>query len=219
MREGLSTTSYAVLGLLSLRSWTGYELAQQGRRSLRFCWPKEDSVLYEEPRRLVARGLASAVRERNGGRSRNRYEITNEGRRALREWLGEPSGPPRIELEPILRLVFADQGDHEDALRAIAVLRSWAEDQMDSGLEILREYQAGAAPFPDRLHLAALVTRLYSDLFDTVAAFTDFAEAEIKTWPRTDGLGLTPRSKEILDELVQNADRQKRQRRSAEPSS
>ena len=219
MREGLSTTSYAVLGLLSLRSWTGYELAQQGRRSLRFCWPKEDSVLYEEPRRLVARGLASAVRERNGGRSRNRYEITNEGRRALREWLGEPSGPPRIELEPILRLVFADQGDHEDALRAIAVLRSWAEDQMDSGTEILRAYQAGAAPFPDRLHLAALVTRLYSDLFHTVAAFTDFAEAEIKTWPRTDGLGLTPRSKEILDELVQNADRQKRQRRSAEPSS
>ena len=163
-------------------------------------------------------GLASAVRERNGGRSRNRYEITNEGRRALREWLGESSGPPRIELEPILRLVFADQGDHEDALRAIEVLRSWAEDQMDSGLEILREYQAGAAPFPDRLHLSALVTRLYTDLFHTVAAFTDFAEAEIKTWPRTDGLGLTPRSKEILDELVQNADRQKRRRRSAEPS-
>ncbi|HEX4186097.1 MAG TPA: PadR family transcriptional regulator [Stellaceae bacterium] len=218
VREGLSTTSYAVLGLLSLRSWTGYELAQQGRRSLRFCWPKEDSVLYEEPRRLVARGLASAVRERNGGRSRNRYEITDEGRRALREWLAEPGNPPRIELEPILRLVFADQGNREDALRAIVVLRSWAKDLMDSGTEILRGYQAGEAPFPDRLHIAALASRLYVDLFDTFAAFADFAEAEIKTWPRTDRLGLTPRSKEILDELVQRSDRLTPQARSAEPS-
>lgn len=218
MRDGLSTTSYAVLGLLSLRSWTGYELAQQGRRSLRFCWPKEDSVLYEEPRRLVARGLASAVRERNGGRSRNRYEITDEGRRALREWLAEPGNPPRIELEPILRLVFADQGDCEDALRTIAVLRSWAKDLMDSGTEILRGYQAGEAPFPDRLHIAALASRLYVDLFHTFAAFADFAEAEIKTWPRTDRLGLTPRSKEILDELVQRSDRLTPQARSAEPS-
>lgn len=207
MREGLSTTSYAVLGLLSLRSWTGYELAQQGRRSLRFCWPKEDSVLYEEPRRLVARGLASAVRERNGGRSRNRYEITDEGRQALREWLGEPSSPPRIELEPCLRVLFADQGDHEDALRAIAVLRSWAQDHIDSESELLRQYQAGEAPFPDRLHIAALGARFISDLFHTITAFADFAEAEVKNWPRTDQLGLTPRSKEILDELVQREDR------------
>jgi PadR family transcriptional regulator, regulatory protein AphA len=205
--EGLSTTSYAVLGLLSLRSWTGYELAQQGRRSLRFCWPKEDSVLYEEPRRLVARGLASAVRERNGGRSRNRYEITDQGRQALREWLAEPSRPPRIELEPCLRVLFADQGDHEDALRAIAVLRSWAQDHIDSENELVRQYQAGEAPFPDRLHISALGARFISDLFHTITEFADFAEAEIKTWPRTDRLGLTPRSKEILDELVQREDR------------
>src|ERR1700739_3541884 len=106
VREGLSTTSYAVLGLLSLRSWTGYELAQQGRRSLRFCWPKEDSVLYEEPRRLVACGLASAVRERNGGRSPNRYEITDEGRRALGEWLPGTGHPPRDDTQPHFRLFF-----------------------------------------------------------------------------------------------------------------
>lgn len=207
VREGLSTTSYAVLGLLSLRSWTGYELAQQGRRSLRFCWPKEDSVLYEEPRRLVARGLASAVRERNGGRSRNRYEITDEGRQALREWLAEPSSPPRIELEPCLRVLFADQGNREDALRAVAALRSWAQEHIDSENEILRQYQAGQAPFPDRLHISALGARFVSDLFRTIAEFADFAEEEIKHWPRTDRLGLTPRSEEILDELVQREDR------------
>ena len=61
------------------------------------------------------------VRERNGGRSRNRYEITDEGRQALREWLGEPSSPPRIELEPCLRVLFADQGDHTTLEQLLAV--------------------------------------------------------------------------------------------------
>ena len=87
----LSTTSYAILGLLSLRSWTGYELAQQGKRSLHFVWPKGESVIYEEPRRLVARGLATASQERQDGRLRNRYEITDAGRAELRAWLASPT--------------------------------------------------------------------------------------------------------------------------------
>jgi hypothetical protein len=93
------------------------------------------------------------------------------------------------------------------SLRAIAVLRSWAQDHIDSENELLRQYQAGEAPFPDRLHISALGARFISDLFHTITEFADFAEAEIKNWPRTDRLGLTPRSKEILDELVQREDR------------
>ena len=63
MTSDLPTTSYAILGLLALRSWTGYELAQQGRRSMAFMWPKAESVIYEEPRRLVTLGLARATKE------------------------------------------------------------------------------------------------------------------------------------------------------------
>ena len=46
-------------------------------------------------------------------------------------------------------------------------------------------------------------------LFEAVAQdLMDYlADAEIESWPRTDGLGLTSRSKEILDELVERADR------------
>src|SRR5258707_12402168 len=99
MPDDLPTTSYAVLGLLALRSWTGYELVQQARRSLAFCWPKEDSVLYEEPRRLVAHGLALSSREGDGGGSRNRYEITDKGPGALSAWLQRPSEQPRPQRE------------------------------------------------------------------------------------------------------------------------
>jgi DNA-binding PadR family transcriptional regulator len=45
------------------------------------------------------------------GRGRNRYSITDAGREALRAWLATPSAPPHLELEPMLRLTFADLGE------------------------------------------------------------------------------------------------------------
>ena len=203
----LSTTSYAVLGLLSLRSWTGYELTQQAQRSLALIWPKEDSVLYEEPRRLVARGLARAHKERQGGRTRNRYEITAEGRAALREWLAQPSGVPRHEMEPILRLTFADQGEVSDALAAVATLREWAATNFDNGEVVVRGYQADSGPFPGRLHLSVLCARLYADILTAMVNFADMAEEEIKTWPHTHGLGRTEHTQELIDEMLEIADR------------
>ncbi len=53
----LTSTSYAILGLLSLRPWTTYELAQQMQRALGQFWPRAESKLYEEPKKLVEHGL------------------------------------------------------------------------------------------------------------------------------------------------------------------
>jgi DNA-binding PadR family transcriptional regulator len=200
----LSTTSYAVLGLLSLRSWTGYELTQQARRSLAHAWPKEDSVLYEEPRRLAAMGLAHAQKEpgRGRGRGRNRYSITDAGRQALRAWLATPSAPPRLELEPLLRLTFADQGDRPDVQAAIATLRDWAVSLRTDGMAVLRGYQAGQAPFPGRLHLNVLAACYHKAIYDATIAFCDLAQKEIAGWDRTDGLGATPRTRDLLDQLL-----------------
>lgn len=203
MPDDLPTTSYAVLGLLALRSWTGYELVQQARRSLAFCWPKEDSVLYEEPRRLVTHGLARSFREVDGGRSRNRYEITDQGREALRAWLGRSSEQPRPQLEPLLRLTFADQGETSDALSAVAALREWGVTMHNKGMEMLREYSSGDGPFPDRMHINVLNAVYYMAVLDTAISFADLAEKEIGTWERTNGLGMTERTREILDGLLE----------------
>ena len=198
----LSTTSYVVLGLLSLRSWTRSELPQQPQRSLAYCWPKEDSVLYAEPRRLVALGLARAEQERDRGRTRNRYTITSAGRQALSEWLATPSAPPHLELEPLLRLTFADQGTLPDAQAAVAALRDWAVTSLADGMDVLRGYQAGQAPFPDRLHINVLGACYYKAIYDATIAFCDLAEKEIAGWERTDGLGATQRTRELLQQLL-----------------
>src|ERR1043165_8575423 len=64
----VTTTSYAILGLLAVRSWSTYELTQQMDRSLGRFWPRAQSKLYEEPRKLVALGLAVGETEQAGGR-------------------------------------------------------------------------------------------------------------------------------------------------------
>ncbi len=79
----LPTTAYAILGLLALREWSAYELTRQLRRSLDWCWPTAESVWYDEPKRLVRLGLATARREQTatGRRARTVYAITGQGGR------------------------------------------------------------------------------------------------------------------------------------------
>src|SRR3712207_4596565 len=83
----MSTTSFAILGLLGVQPWSSYELTRQMDRSLGRFWPRAQSKLYEEPRKLVAHGYAVAAVEHVGRRSRTVYSITPEGRAALTAWL------------------------------------------------------------------------------------------------------------------------------------
>src|SRR5437763_16833093 len=90
----LTTTTYAILGLLAIRPWTSYELTKQMDRSLGRIWPRAASKLYEEPKKLVDAGLAVGTSEMVGRRPRTMYSITPAGRAAVAEWLHEPGSGP-----------------------------------------------------------------------------------------------------------------------------
>jgi len=201
-RPALSTTSYAILGMLAVRPWTAYELTRQLRRGLRHCWPKAESVLYDEPKRLVRLGLATARDEPAGRRTRAVYTITGEGRRALAAWLATPPAPPRLEIETMLRLLYADQGSKDDVLAAIATIREWAAERLVEGRDQVQGYLDDGGPFPSRLHIIALFARFYGDLFELVLRWADLAAAEVAAWPRSDSVGMTERTRQLLEELV-----------------
>ena len=84
----LTTTGYAMLGLLATRPWSTYELTKQMRRSLHHVWPRAESNVYAEAKRLVAAGLVTTETRRTGKRARTIYTITPAGLAALRRWLG-----------------------------------------------------------------------------------------------------------------------------------
>ncbi|HEU0288653.1 MAG TPA: PadR family transcriptional regulator [Nocardioidaceae bacterium] len=179
----LTTTSYAVLGLLAIQPWSTYELTRQMDRSLGRIWPRAASKLYEEPKKLVAHGLASSRQERVGRRPRTVYAITSAGRRALAEWLAEPGSGPELESQQLLKVFFADQGTRADALATVAAARAWAEERNADNRDVARAYLDGEGAFQDRLATNMIAGRFLTDFYRMVAEWADWAADQIEQWP------------------------------------
>jgi DNA-binding PadR family transcriptional regulator len=179
----LTTTSYAVLGLLAIQPWSTYELTRQMDRSLGRIWPRAASKLYEEPKKLVAHGLADARQERVGKRPRTVYAITPAGRRALAKWLTEPGAGPELESEQLLKVFFADQGTRDDALATVAAARAWAEERNADNRDVAGAYLAGEGDFQDRLATNMIAGRFLTDFYRMVAEWADWASEQIEQWP------------------------------------
>jgi DNA-binding PadR family transcriptional regulator len=199
--KALTTTSYAMLGLLALKPWTTYELARQMERSLRNFWPRAQSKLYEEPKNLVAHGLATARREKVGARQRTVYAITPEGREALRRWLREPGAPPVLEYEAILKVFFGDQGSKEDLLAQVRSIKTWAEGERERGMSFLREYATTGGPFPERLQVISLMVPFLAAFNEAVLDWATWAEAEVERWQDVH----TVPSKEVFQRLLERS--------------
>lgn len=183
----LTTTSFAILGLLAIRPWTTYELAKQMERTLYRVWPRARSRLYEEPKKLVAHGLAEAARESVGRRPRTVYSITEQGREALADWLHEPGAGPSLEFEQHVKLFFADFGTRDDALATLAAARTWAAGELGVFVEAAGAYVAGQGPFPERLGVTSVGARFLVDFYDLVDRWAAWATDVVEEWPADPG--------------------------------
>lgn len=182
----LSTTSFAVLGLLALRPWTTYELAHEMERSLRYVWPRSESGLYEEPKALVERGLARAKYDMVGRRPRTTYSITAKGRRAMTEWLrGADEAYPRMESPALLRVLFAEQGTKDDLLATLASIREAAEERYELMTTVAHEIAIAHSPFPlpKRAHVNFLFLAFLVEQSTATLRWARAAEREVRTWP------------------------------------
>lgn len=178
--------SYALLGLLSLRSWTGYELTQQVRHSLSHVWPASAANLYREQQRLVRLGWAEVAVEPAGPeRTRNRYTITPAGRKALRAWLDGPPGATNLESEAFLRVWFADAGTPDQLVRTLRATADEARATVERVVDVFGHYLADAGAFPERAHLNAMVGELIADLFGLLEVRCTRLAAEVEQWDST----------------------------------
>jgi DNA-binding PadR family transcriptional regulator len=189
--------------MLVLRPWTAYDLNKQVARSIRWVWPRSERSVYGEPKRLVALGWATAETRRSGLRSSTEYRITDAGREALRTWVRTDPAPPVLEIEAMLRLVYADQGTPDDLVRS---LRSTVDGLHAGAGQALaaaaREYLDTGGPFPDRLNVSALYVDFYQRFLDMIDAWTADAIAEISRWPATTDLPLTPHARSVLESIA-----------------
>ncbi len=184
-KKDLTATSHAILGLLSLRSWTTYELAKQVQRSLGWFWPRAERKLYDEPKRLVAAGLASSEREMTGARPRTVYAVTRRGRSALARWLSEPPTPPVLEFEGMIKVFFADGGTLEQLRSTLTSIADTAEARLVELGDKVDELAGDEMPFAERVHLNALGLRFVIDHERTLQAWARWALEQTEAWTST----------------------------------
>jgi PadR family transcriptional regulator, regulatory protein AphA len=204
-KRALTTTSYAILGLLSVKPWSAYELIGQMKRGMRFTWPRAETRIYQEPKHLVAHGLARATVERSGRRPRTVYSITPQGRAVLRRWLTMPSAPPQLECEAMVRATFAEAGTTQDLLRTMKELRDQA---LGSYLEIAdqaEDYLATGGPFPERLPIIVLVGKFILEYLAFLERFAGWAETQLETWPVDGTVLAAPVAWDVLHDAVADA--------------
>jgi len=158
---------------------------------------RDPGVLLEAARNPLAVLAEQRVDDR-------RHEISGEGRLALHAWFATPPRSPQLDFEALLRLLFADQTDKATLDRCLAETADNARELFDDAIQrLLRPYVTDdRAPFPERRHIAALVAAFVADYLHLVERWSEFARDEIRRWPRTDGLGMTDRTRQILDTVL-----------------
>jgi DNA-binding PadR family transcriptional regulator len=180
----LTTISYALLGHLAMRPWTVYDLVQQMQRNVHYFFPRVESQVYAEPKRLVEAGLAVATVEMTGKRKRTVYSITDEGRLELERWLAEPIRKgPLLEFEGLLRVQLAPFGTDEDLASTLLQVREQINELQTLADRIRLEYLEGRAPF----QRFVLTRSMLYDFLDSYARLVDDwaerSQERMAAWP------------------------------------
>jgi PadR family transcriptional regulator AphA len=132
----MNAVTPVVLGLLTKRPLSGYDIKAIVDRSTRFFWAASYGQIYPELRRLEAEGLIEGEDRPNGGRTRRVYQLTDAGRDELVAWLFGSTVTIELRDESLLRLFFADVLPHEQALMLLEGRKRGHEEFLDVLLAI-----------------------------------------------------------------------------------
>ncbi|HEV2964232.1 MAG TPA: PadR family transcriptional regulator [Candidatus Angelobacter sp.] len=107
MRKGDSSSKFAILGALSLKPASGYDIKRFVASSIGHFWNESYGSIYPILKKLAHEKLIQAQKGPQSGRDRVVYAITQEGEKALREWLLLPPRTEPFRSEILLKLFFA----------------------------------------------------------------------------------------------------------------
>jgi DNA-binding PadR family transcriptional regulator len=149
--DRLSPFSFAILVLVGRRGAGAHDLRRMSERG-RVYWDAAPSQWYAEPKRLAELGYLNAHKEPGRTRERTHYELTDKGREALADWVRTPSPLPRIQNEPVVRLLAADLVEPAAVREGLAAMRG----DIDAALDGVREGREELPSLPARARLLAV---------------------------------------------------------------
>jgi DNA-binding PadR family transcriptional regulator len=151
----LNPFSYVILALVGRGGAGPHDLVRMMRRG-RVYWAAAESHFYAEPKRLERLGYLRSQKQPGRTRERTHYELTEQGERALVEWLAQPASFPRIQHEAVVRVLAGDLVDDGTTLESLDGLRAELAEisaDLDAG-------EAAAGALPHRARYLRLVHSL-----------------------------------------------------------
>src|SRR5207248_3612231 len=116
---------YALLGMLSIRPMSGYDIKKLIEASISNFWSESYGQIYPTLKQLVAEKLVTrTVKKQTGKPDRHVYALTPAGRRRLREWLAQAPTPSVARNELLLKLFFGEEIPLDASLAHIAAFRA-----------------------------------------------------------------------------------------------
>jgi PadR family transcriptional regulator, regulatory protein AphA len=108
---------YAILGFLSYKPLSGYDLKKIFDNSVQHFWSADQAQIYRTLVRLAESGLAKVeVVEQSQRPDRKVYHITPAGREELLRWLSSPVPSQPSHMAALVQIFFAGQLSDEQLL-------------------------------------------------------------------------------------------------------
>ena len=111
---------HALLGFLNYGPMTGYELKKFFDVSVAHFWNAELSQIYPTLKQMESEGLVDMdVDVQHDRPNRKVYTITEDGRRDLIDWLGEPADIEHLREPVLIKMFFGNTAGKEELLSVL----------------------------------------------------------------------------------------------------
>ncbi|HEX6489068.1 MAG TPA: PadR family transcriptional regulator [Candidatus Dormibacteraeota bacterium] len=157
MARPLPTSSYAVLGLLSLTPMSGYDLAQAVDKSIGHFWPMSKTQVYSELGRLDSLGLVEGhAIEQERLPDKRVFRLTEAGSRALDQWLdSQDHEGPTFRIPALVKIFFGHRMSRERVAQVLEDVAGDADaesEQLRGITELLEQIPKAAHPWASALY-------------------------------------------------------------------
>lgn len=148
------TIQYAILGFLSWRPLSGYDLKKLIADSQAFYWSGNNNQIYKTLVQLHAEGLVeSEVQQQENYPARKEYRLTERGAAALRQWVLSAPELPQFRSTFLVQLAWADLLDAAELEDLLARYEHMVEMQVLILQERERRGNLNPARTPREAHL------------------------------------------------------------------
>ncbi len=135
MKKSNSST-YAILGWLTVSPRSGYDLKKSTEDSLGFFWSESYGQIYPTLKKMVDEELVTVQSEQEQGRPLKKvYSITAKGQKEFSDWLKLKPEPDRFKSELLLKVFFGFNVDKDIIVKHL-------ENKVAEFEELIKEYGA-----------------------------------------------------------------------------